>query len=272
MSNEEFVDENIRFALVTGASSGIGLEITRELARRGHPILMVSNEEEKLVRLAGEIRAEYKIKAIPLFTDLALADSAQKVFDYCCENRIKIEILVNNAGMFFFKDIADTPPPRIETMINLQVLTPALLCRLFTEQMIRENIKGYILNMASIAAWMMMPGITLYNSTKSFLYCFSRAMRRETIEHGVSITTICPGAVATGLYKLSPRYIALGVRLGIIMPPKRLAVLVLNKMFKRKAEYFPGGFINRLFIFIVKSMPEWMIRNLRKKIRGMQFS
>jgi len=264
--------DNNNFALVTGASSGIGLEITRELARRGHPVLMVSNEEEKLARLAGEIQAEYKIKAVPFFMDLASADSAQKVFDYCCENRIKIEILVNNAGIFFFKDITDTPPPRIETMINLQALTPALLCRLFTEQMIRENIKGYILNMASIAAWMMMPGIALYSSTKSFLYCFSRSMNREAVEHGVSITTICPGAVATGLYNLSPRYIALGARLGIIMSPRRLAALVLNKMFQRKPEYFPGGFINRLFIFIVKSMPEWMIRKLRKKIRGLQSS
>jgi short-subunit dehydrogenase len=266
------MDENGNFALVTGASSGIGLEISRELARRGHHILMVSNEEEKLARLAGEIQAVYKIRAVPFFMDLALADSAQRLFDYCSENRIKIEILVNNAGMFFFKDIVDTPPSRIETMLNLQVLTPVLLCRLFAEQMIRENIRGYILNMASIAAWMMMPGITLYNSTKSFLYCFSRAMRREIIEHGVSITTICPGAVATGLYNLSPRYIALGVRLGIIMLPQRLAALVLNKMFKRKREYIPGGFINRLFIFFVKSMPEWAIRKLRKKIRNLQSS
>jgi len=264
--------DNNNFALVTGASSGIGLEISKELARRGHPVLMVSNEEEKLARLAGEIQAEYKIKAVPFFIDLASAGSAQKVFDYCVEKRIKIEILVNNAGIFMFKDVADTPPSSIETMINLQVLTPALLCRLFTEQMIRENIKGYILNMSSIAAWMMMPGITLYNSTKSFLYCFSRAMRRETIEHGVSITTICPGAVATGLYNLSPRYIALGVRLGIIMPPQRLAALVLNKMFKRKQEYIPGGFINRLFVFIVKLIPEWMIRMFRKKIRDIQSS
>jgi short-subunit dehydrogenase len=266
------MNEDCNFALVTGASSGIGLAVSRELARRGHPLLMVSNEEEKLARLAGEIQAEYKTRALPFYMDLALADSAQKLFDYCAENRIKIEILVNNAGMFFFKDIVDTPPARIETMINLQVLTPALLCRFFAEQMIRENIKGYILNIASIAAWMMMPGITLYNSTKSFLHCFSRAMRREAVERGVSITTIYPGAVATGLYNLSPRYLALGVRLGIILPPQRLAVLALNKMFKRKAEYIPGGFINRLFIFLVKSMPEWVIRKLRKKIRNIQSS
>jgi short-subunit dehydrogenase len=202
--------------------------------------------------------------------DLALADSAQRLFDYCAENNMKIEILVNNAGIFFFKDIVDTRPSRVETMINLQVLTPALLCRLFTEQMIRENIKGYILNMASISAWMMMPGITLYSSTKSFLYCFSRAMRREAIDNGVSITTICPGAVATGLYNLSPRYLALGVRLGIIFRPQRIAVLALNKMFQRKQEYIPGGFINRFFVFLVRLMPEWAIRKLRKTIKGIQ--
>jgi len=264
------MEEKCNFALVTGASSGIGLEISRELAKRGYPILMVSNEEEKLARLSAEFQSEYKIKAVPYYMDLALADSAQKLYNYCVENCIKIEILVNNAGMFFFKDIVDTVPSRIETIINLQVLTPSMLCRLFTEQMIRENIKGYILNMSSIAAWMMMPGITLYNSTKSFLYCFSRAMRRETVEHGISITTICPGAVATGLYNLSQRYLNLGVRLGIILPPHRLAVLALNKMFKRKANYIPGGFINRLFIFLVQSLPEWVIKKIRKKLRKIQ--
>ena len=262
--------ESGNFALVTGASSGIGLEISRELARRGYSILMVSNEEEKLIGLAAEIQAEHKIRAVPIFMDLALADSAQKLFDYCYKNRFKVEILINNAGMFLFRDIVDTSPANVATMINLQVLTPALLCRHFTEQMIREDINGYILNMSSIAAWMMIPGITLYNSTKSFLHCFSRAMRRETIEHGISITAICPGAVATGLYNLSPRYIALGVKLGIILPTERLAILALDKMFERKAEYIPGGFINRFFIFLVKTMPEWMIKRLRKKLRNIQ--
>jgi len=272
MSNERLADENLKFALVTGASSGIGLEISRELARRGYPLLMVSNEEEKLVRFAAEFQSEYKIRALPFFIDLALADSAQRLFDYCAENRITIEILINNAGVFFFKDIVDIPSSSIERTINLQILTPAILCRLFAERMIRENIKGYILNMASIAAWMMMPGLTLYNSTKSFLYCFSRAMHRETIEHGISITAICPGAVATGLYNLSPRYLKLGMRLGVIMPPGRLAVLVLKKMFKRKAQYFPDSFINGLFILIVKSVPEWMIKLFRKIVRDRQSS
>jgi len=254
------------FAVVTGASSGIGLAISKELARRGYPLLMVSNEEEKIVQAALEIHAVYKVRAISLFMDLAQKDSAQKLFDFCEENGIKTEILVNNAGIFFFRDVTDTPPKKIETVINLHTLTPAVLSGLFADQMIQEGRKGYILNMASIAAQMMMPGIALYSSTKSFLRCFSRAMRNETYGRGVSITAICPGAVATGLYGLAPHYMKLGIRLGIILTPERLARKAVEKMFKKKAEYIPGGAINYVFIFLVKALPEVLVRYLKKKI------
>ena len=274
------MDRDKNFALVTGASSGIGLAMSRELARRGYPLLLVSNEEERIAETAGETERIYGVRAIPLYMDLAQKNSAQKLYDYCEGNGIKVEILINNAGIFFFKDIAATDPERMETVINLHVLTPALLSRLFAEQMMREcrrecrreypreSRRGYILNMASIAAWMMMPGITLYSATKSFLRTFSRAMRCETYDKGVSITTICPGAVATGLYGLAPRYMKLGIRLGIILTPERLASKAINKMFHRKAQYIPGGLLNRLFIFIVEALPECLVRWIKRKIDG----
>ena len=260
------MNEEGQFALVTGASSGIGLALCEELAKRGYSLLLVSNEEKELNKTADRLQDEYHVRAIPLCMDLAQTDSAAKLFDYCTANNIVITILINNAGIFFFNDIVDTPPNRIASMISLHVHTPAMLCRFFTGQMIRENRGGYILNIASIAAWMMMPGIALYSSTKSFVHCFSRAMRRETIDRGVSITTVCPGAAATGLYNLPERYMQLGIRLGIIMPTQRLARLSLNKMFRRKAEYIPGGLLNRFFIFLVTALPEWMIRLIRRKI------
>ena len=261
------MNQTEEFALVTGASSGIGLAFSRELAKQGRPLLLVSNEQEKIALVADEIRNEFNVKTIPVFLDLARTDAAQKLFNYCTANGIKINVLINNAGIFFFRDIVETPPSRLETMINLHVLTPTLLCRLFSEQMTGENRKGCILNVSSIAAWMMMPGITLYNATKSYIRCFSRAMHRETMEKGVSITTLCPGAAATGLYNLPPRYIKLGIHLGIIMTPEKLVRLALKKMFQRKAEIIPGGFLNHLFIFLVESMPEVMIRHIRKKLK-----
>jgi len=254
------------FALVTGSSSGIGLAISRELAKRGYPLLLVSNEEEKIAAVALEIQTEYRVTALSLYMDLARRDSAEKLFEYCEKNNITTEILVNNAGIFFFRDVTGTQGELVEKVINLHVLTPTSLSRFFADWMIRENRTGYILNMASIAAWMMMPGITLYSATKSYLRCFSRAMRCETLDRGVSVTTICPGAVATGLYGLAPRYMKLGIRLGIILTPERLARKAIKKMFQKKAEYIPGGFINRLFIFLVNAMPEVLVRHLKKKI------
>jgi len=261
------MDNDKQFALVTGASSGIGLAFSIELAKLGYPLLLVSNEEEKIIQTAEEIQNKYNVKTISLFMDLAQTNSAQKLFDYCNDNKIKIIILINNAGIFFFRDIINTTPSLMETMINLHVTTPVMLCRLFAEQMFHENRKGYFLNVASISAWMMMPGISLYSSTKTFIRGFSRAMNREIRDWNCSITTVCPGAAATGLYNLPLRYTKLGIRLGIIIPVQRLAILALKKMFRRKAEFIPGGFVNRLFIFMVKSLPECMIRLIRKKIK-----
>jgi len=260
------MNELKNYALVTGSSSGIGLATCCELAKRSYPLLMVSNEEEKLTVEAKNIENKYNVKAIPLYSDLSKTDAAQEVFDYCKSNNIIVEILVNNAGIFFFKDIVDTSPLLIEKIINLHNLTPVKLIQLFSQKIIADNRKGYILNMASISSRMMMPGIVLYSSTKSFLRCFSRAMRNEVFNKGVSITTISPGAVATGLYNLPPRYLKLGIRLGIIFLPEKLARVAVKKMFKRKKEYIPGGFINHLFIFLVSILPEKLIRSIKKKI------
>jgi len=253
-------------ALVTGANSGIGFAICAELAKRGYPLLMISNENEKLKEAASNLSAEYGIKAIPFCIDLAKIDSAQEILIYCQVNNITVEILVNNAGIFFFKDVCDTTLEKSRLMLNLHINTPFTLTQIFAKQMITEKRSGYILNMASISSRMMVPYIALYSSTKSFLRCFSRAMRNEVFDKGVSITTISPGAVATNLYNLPARYMKLGIFLGIIIKPARLASLAVKKMFKRKAEYIPGGFINNLFIFIVNILSEKSIRKIKRKI------
>jgi len=260
------MNEDKNFALVTGASSGIGLAISAELAGRGYNLLMVSIEDEKLALEARNMENVYKIKALPLCADLAGEDSPQKLFDYCTANNITVDILVNNAGIFFFKDVIDTSAERAKKMINLHIITPSMLCQAFSRQMIEDNRKGYILNMASISSRMMMPGIALYSSTKSFIRCFSRCMRNEVFNKGVSVTTISPGAVATSLYNLPPRYLKLGISLGIILKPERLAALAVKKMFARKKEFIPAAFINNLFIFIVAVLPEKLVRKIKKSI------
>jgi len=229
---------------------------------------MVSNDEAGIAEAAAELGARHGVRAIPLCMDLSLADSAQRLFDHCLDNGLEVEILVNNAGVFFFGDVVDIPDERANGMIALHMTTPAALSRLFARRMIARKTKGYILNVGSISSRMMMPGIAFYAATKSFMRVFSRAMRNEVFDDGVSVTTLCPGAVATGLYSLPPRFLKAGVRLGAIMLPERVARLAVRKMFARKAECVPGAFFNRLFILVVAAAPEAAVRWLRRKVNA----
>ena len=143
--NEQLQTEGA-MALVTGASSGIGLAYARELARRGYDLLLVSNEQERIGTVAEELAAAFGVKTIPLCMDLARSEAARELYDYCEREKLQIGILVNNAGIFFFDDLTEVAPERIETMLLLHIRTVTLLCRYFGAAMKRRRA-GYILNL-----------------------------------------------------------------------------------------------------------------------------
>ena len=162
-------------ALVTGASSGIGLQYATQLARDYHTdLLLVSNQEEEQKQVAADLAAQYGVKTTALYADLSKQDAAEQLFAYCQENKLVVDILVNNAGVFFFNPYCETSMKRIDLILNLHMITVAKLCRLFGEEMMKRELtaeeqtqkicgksrkKGYILNMSSMSAWMAMPGI-----------------------------------------------------------------------------------------------------------------
>ena len=152
---------------------------------------------------------------------------------------------------------------------------PDLTCRLlraaplsFGEDMKKKG-SGYILNMSSMSAWMTMPGINVYNASKAFILNFSRSLWYELHPHNVGVTAICPGAVDTGLYGLSDYWRKIAVGLGISMRPEKLAQKALKKMYKKKKQYIPG-WINHLFIPLIKHLPDWFIFLVIKKISCFQ--
>ncbi|MEF9930886.1 MAG: SDR family NAD(P)-dependent oxidoreductase [Bacteroidales bacterium] len=277
-------------ALVTGASSGIGVHYAAELARRGYNVILVSNKENEVKYIAANIALEIgaedisdlvqtKIEddesikfigeAMPnnkqwimgIYKNLAMPNSAEKLFEFYPN----IEVIVNNAGIFFFNDIVDCNMGRIETIINLHILTVTKLCRLYGERM-RNNKKGYILNMASISVHTPFPGISLYTATKSYIRTFTRAFYYEMKEYGVKVTVVSPGAVATDLYRLPKNLQELGVNLGIIYRPQKLAKRALDKLFIGKKEFIPGC-INRLFKPIFSLICGYEIMFVRKKTK-----
>ncbi len=249
-------------ALITGGSSGIGYAIAKELASRGYHLILASNQESRLEEVCTELSTQYNIKARPVFIDLAEPNAAAKLYEWCHAEQLPVDVLVNNAGFFFFEEVVKTDPAKAQQMLLLHTSTPALLCTLFGKDM-KQRRCGHILNISSLAAYMPYPGIALYSATKRFLKCFSRALRSEMIEYGVNVSCICPGAVSTQLYSLSDDYHKKALRSGIMMKAEKLARKSVDAMFRRRSWMIPGLF-NRISLLFILLVPHGIILLLRR--------
>jgi hypothetical protein len=252
-------------ALITGGSSGIGYAIAKELAKRGYDLILASNQEEKLREVCEELTSQYQIKTYPIFIDLAEPGAALELYNWCNQQQIQVEILVNNAGIFVFGEVVETNIEKAQQMLTLHTTTPALLCTLFGKDM-KQRRTGHILNISSLAAFMTYPGISLYSSTKNFLKSFSRSLRTEMIDYNVNVTCVCPGAVSTRLFELSEADHKKAINRGVMMSAGKLARKALNAMFRKKALLVPG-FINRIFLIIIYLVPQSVILLIRRHSR-----
>lgn len=218
-------------ALVTGASKGIGRCYALRLAELGYNVLMVASGEEELVETSKEVaKVNPDVWVKYLVKDLATQTAAEEMFAYTEQEGIKVDVLINNAGMFSFCDILSTPVERIQRVLLLHDFTSTLMCRQYAADMITRG-GGRILNMSSYSIWMPYPGLSLYSASKAYLKSFSVAFSKEVEAKGVTVTAICPAGIATDLYGLSKKLQRFGLRTGILMSPERCARRSLNGMF-----------------------------------------
>lgn len=246
------------YALVTGASSGIGWHFARELAKRGYSIVAVSNQPELLETLKTELSHDFSVQVFIIEADLARHDAATHVFDICEQNRLEVQVLVNNAGLLLFGEAVELEIRKVEELLQLHMVTPALLCRLFGAQM-AERGEGYILNVSSISAVMPYPYISYYGPSKAFLRDFSRALRTELKPRGVGVTCLLPGATATALYDPKVVNVPLTLRLGVMKKPESVAKAGLRGLFAGRAEVV-HGFFNKIIVSLLPFLPHIVIR------------
>jgi short-subunit dehydrogenase len=189
-------------------------------------------------------------------------DAARALHAKTVEEGYVFDVVINNAGIFSFCDILNTPLERIETMLLLHDLTLTSMCRLYGEDM-RQRGKGYILNMSSYSIWMPFPGLALYSASKAYVKSFTEAFNKELRRTGVSATAICPAGIATDLYGLSKSLQRFGLKTGILMSAKSCARRGLRAMFRGRSVAVPDWWFTLLIPFC-KYLPGFLIRPLRK--------
>lgn len=252
------------YALITGGSSGIGLAYAEELASRNYDIFIVSNRDDLNIQAQEQILEHHPGTTVrTLMMDLATQDAAQQLFDYCHDQQLDIEVLVNNAGMFYFGAAVEKPVALSEKMLALHVQTPMALSLLFGKEM-KTRGHGYILNASSITAFMKFPTIAVYESTKSALMAFSYGLASELKHYGVNVCCVCPGAVDTDLYNLPVKTRQWLCRLRLMLKPHQVAKKGLNALFRGWKRRIPGVW-SRIFVALSIIAPDWIVDIIKKK-------
>ncbi len=187
-------------ALITGASSGIGMELARIHASKGGDLVIVARSQDRLEELKDELESRHKVAVTVIAKDLSQSDAAQQVFDTTESLGVSVDILINNAGFgghgeFYRRDLAAD-----QAMMQVNMVTLTNMTHLYVQGMV-ERGHGRILNISSTASFMPGPLQAVYYATKAYVTSFSQAIANELADKGVTVTALCPGTVKTGFVK-----------------------------------------------------------------------
>jgi uncharacterized protein len=183
-------------SLVTGASSGIGAEIARELARRGHGVTLAARREERLRELADELSDEHGVRAETISADVADERARARLKQELEARGLAVELLVNNAGFGSGGAFIELDPEQEASMVRTNVEAVVALTGMFVPEMV-ERGRGAVLNVASLIAFQPVPFQATYGATKAAVLSFSDALHEELRGSGVTVTSVCPGPVRT---------------------------------------------------------------------------
>lgn len=241
-----------RTALVTGASSGIGAELARGLARRGANVVLVARREDRLRVVAEEIAERHGVKAEVVAQSLSEPDAAARVAARVRSLGSTVDVLVNNAGVGVYGEFKDVPWDRQRTLLELDVVTPVHLVHAFLPDMLARG-EGWILNVASIGAFLPTPGYATYAAAKSFVLSFSEALAWELRATRIRVSALCPGVTETEFFEVSGQTRSLFQR-ATAMPAADVAESGLRALFAGRTSRVPG-FVNAASMQSLRLVP-----------------
>jgi len=191
-----------KWALITGASAGIGSAIARELAAGGTHLVLTARRRDRLAELSAELSAKHKIRTLVCVADLAQPLGPQQVFSFTEEKKVAIDLLVNNAGFGAYGEFHKVPLERLVEMTQVNVTAVVHMTHLYLPGMIARG-NGDILIVASTAAFQAVPYISTYAATKTFDLHFAEGLAEEVRRYGVSVCALCPGSTATEFFQVA---------------------------------------------------------------------
>lgn len=243
------------YALITGASKGIGKAIAFSLAAKGYHLLLVARTENLLQEVSAEIKSKYPVQIQFLALDLTAPNAAQNVFQWTQQNNFTISILVNNAGYGLSGPFESYPLEQHINMLQVNCTALVQLTYLFLPQL-KSQQTAHILNISSSAAYQAVPYLSLYAASKSFVLRFSRGLRYELRKTSVNITCVCPGSTDTEFnVRAQVGEKAMKTAQKIIMTPEQVGKAAVKAMFSKKAEVITGA-INKVGGFLTWLLPK----------------
>jgi short-subunit dehydrogenase len=257
-------------ALITGASSGIGLDLTRLFARDGWDVVLVARSEEKLRAVAAELTSAHGIAAHVIVADLARPDAAADIVKMLTDRALTIDALVNNAGLGLTGPFMETDLRGELEMIQVNVVALTHLTKLLLPGMVARK-RGRILNVASTASFQPGPLMAVYYATKAYVLSFSEALAEELRHTGVTVTALCPGPTETGFAAASGVGSA---RLFTLMKPSSSAAVARTgyEAMQRGRRVVVPGLRNKLLVQSVRTSPRrlvtFIVRKLQEKRSG----
>jgi short-subunit dehydrogenase len=247
--------------LITGASSGIGLELAKIFATEKYDLVLVARDANKLNEIAKELTEKFGSRVTVLSKDLNHPSSPKEIFEKLQKQQMNVSILVNNAGFGLFGKFTETDWAQESQMIQVNIHALTSLTKLFIPSMI-EHGRGKILNVASTAAFQPGPLMAVYYATKAYVLSFSEALAEELEEDGISVTALCPGPTKSGFQKMAKMEKSRLVR-GKIDTAESVAQQGFNGLMRGK-RVIVTGCMNKIMASSVRFMPRRAVTKLVK--------
>ena len=252
------------WVLVTGASAGIGQELARAFASRGYDLVLAARNEAAISALARNLAATHAVRAKTMPVDLSLPGAAEAMADALSEARVDVGVLVNNAGILFEGEFARASLDESLRLLQINVVALTALTRLFLPPML-ERGAGRILNVASTAAFVPVPRLSVYAAAKAYVLSLTESIAEELRGTGVAATALCPGFTDTAMMRGSA--LAKSIPSAMVMSPKEVAELGCSACIKGETICVPG-LANKVVASGAPLMPRALVRAVGGAMNG----